>query len=203
MGNQKWEELMWKRRRLDASYEFAQNLWRPCILCAVGGGASEDFPQVHLNVLARKNFFNIYFTQVSFSLQKQRIWHHGVTLRTYPSKVSGLSWQTLTFYDEVEEFWPRAALALDGARVQAIVGDIDLRYLKAVLMFVPDARHNGHARVHRPLVVPCEYDAGAVQPGSFRDPIQQVAPAVAEKWNTGCMNPNRQGILLKFVSFDI
>lgn len=117
--------------------------------------------------------------------------------------MSGISGQTLTFYDEVEEFWSRAALALDGACVEAVVGDINLRYLKAVLMFVPDARHDGHAWVHRPLVVPCEYDAGAVQPGSFRDPIQQVAPAAAEKRNIGCMNPNRQGTLLKFVSFDI
>lgn len=96
----------------------------------------------------------------------------------YPSKV------TLTFYDEVEKFRSRAPLALDGARVEAVIGDINLRYLKAVLMFVPNARHDGHARVHRPLVVPCEDDAGAVQPGSFRDPIQQVAPAVAEKQDT-------------------
>lgn len=89
--------------------------------------------------------------------------------------------QTLTFYDEVEEFWSGAALALDGACVEAVVGDVHLRYLKAVLVFVPNARHDGHTRVHRPLVVSCEYDAGAVQPGSFRDPIQQVAPAAGKK----------------------
>lgn len=53
--------------------------------------------------------------------------------------MSGISGQTLTFYDEVEEFWSRAALALDGACVEAVVGDINLRYLKAVLMFVPNA----------------------------------------------------------------
>lgn len=116
---------------------------------------------------------------------------------------ASISGQTLTFYDEVEEFWSRAALALDGARVEAIVGDVHLCYLKAVLMFVSDARHDGDARVHRPLIVPCKYDAGAVQPGSFRDPIQQVAPAATEKQNTDYMNPNRQGTLLKFVSFDI
>ena len=58
---------------------------------------------------------------------------------TYPLKVSGVSGQTLTFYDQVEEFWARAALALDGARVEAVVGDINLCYLKAVLVFVPDA----------------------------------------------------------------
>lgn len=116
---------------------------------------------------------------------------------------AGTSGQTLTFHDEVEEFRSRAALALDGARVEAVVADVHLRYLKAVLVFVPDARHDGHPRVHRPLVVSCEYDAGAVQPGSFRDPIQQVAPAAAEKRNTGCMNPNRPGTLVKFVSFDI
>lgn len=111
--------------------------------------------------------------------------------------------QTLTFYDEVEEFWSRAAFTLDGACIEAIVGDVHLRYLKAVLMFVPDARHNGHTRVHRPLVVPCKYDAGAIQPGSFRDPIQQVAPTVTEKGNTSCMNPNRQRNHLKFVFFEI
>lgn len=45
-------------------------------------------------------------------------------------------------------------------------------------MFVSNAGHNGHTWIHRPLVIPCEYDAWAVQPGSFRDPIQQVAPTV-------------------------
>lgn len=100
----------------------------------------------------------------------------------YPVPVSVLG-RTLTFYDEVEEFWSGASLALDGARVETVVGDVHLRYLKAVLVFVPDTRHDGHTRVHRPLVVSCENDAGAVQPGSFRDPIQQVAPAEGRKWN--------------------
>lgn len=109
----------------------------------------------------------------------------------------------LTFYDEVEEFWSGAALALDGARVEAVVGDVHLRYLKAVLVFVADARHDGHAGVHRPLVVPREYDAGAVQPGSFRDPIQQVAPAAGKRRNTGCMTRTQEGTPLKLVSFDI
>lgn len=94
----------------------------------------------------------------------------------------GVSGRTLTFYDEVEEFWSGAPLTLDGTCVEAIVGDVHLRYLKAVLVFVPNARHDGHPRVHRPLVVSCENDAGAVQPGSFRDPIQQVAPAEGRKW---------------------
>lgn len=84
-----------------------------------------------------------------------------------------------TFHDEVEELWPRVALTLDGARVLAIVAYIHFLYLKAVLVLVPDAGHNGHARVHGPFVVPCEYDARAVQPGAFRDPIQQVAPVAA------------------------
>lgn len=110
-------------------------------------------------------------------------------------------WPKLTFDDEVEEFWSGAALALDGARVEAIVADIHLRYLKAVLVFVPDSWHDGHARVHRPLVVPCEYDAGAVQPGPFRDPIQQVAPAQGRKGTLAAwLQPRRT--LLKFLSFD-
>lgn len=64
-----------------------------------------------------------------------------------------------TFDNEVEELWPWVALALDGACVLAVVGYIHFLYLKAVLVFVPDAGHDGHTRVHGPFVVPCEYDA--------------------------------------------
>lgn len=90
-----------------------------------------------------------------------------------------------TFHDEVEELWPWVALALDGACVLAVVTYIHFLYLEAVLVLVPDAGHNGHARVHGPLVVPCENDAGAVQPGAFRDPIQQVAPVAAAQKDGG------------------
>lgn len=64
-----------------------------------------------------------------------------------------------TFYNKVEELWPRVTLTLDGARVLAVVSYIHFLYLKAVLMFVSDTGHDGHTGVHRPLVVPCEYDA--------------------------------------------
>lgn len=64
-----------------------------------------------------------------------------------------------TFYNKVEELWPRIALTLNGACVLAVVSYIHLLYLKAVLMFVSNAGHNGHTWIHRPLVIPCEYDA--------------------------------------------
>lgn len=96
-----------------------------------------------------------------------------------------------TFHDEVEELWPRVALTLDGARVLAVVAYIHFLYLKAVLVLVPDAGHNGHARVHGPFVVPCEYDARAVQPGAFRDPIQQVAPVAAGQKDGGVRREER------------
>lgn len=77
-----------------------------------------------------------------------------------------------TFYNEVEQLWPWVALTLNGARVLAVIGYIHPLYLKAVLVFVSDAWHNGHTWVHRPLVISCKYDAWAIQPGSFWDPIQ-------------------------------
>lgn len=90
-----------------------------------------------------------------------------------------------TFHDEVEELRPRVALTLDGARVLAVVAYIHFLYLKAVLVLIPDAGHDGHAWVHGPFVVPCENDAGAIQPGAFRDPIQQVAPVAAAQKDGG------------------
>lgn len=81
-----------------------------------------------------------------------------------------------TFYDEVEKLRPWVALALNWTRVQAVIANIHFLYLKAVLVFVSNTGHYGHPRVHGPLVVSCENDACTVQPGSFRDPIQQVAP---------------------------
>lgn len=67
--------------------------------------------------------------------------------------------QTRTFYNKVEELWPWVALTLNGACVLAIISYIHSLYLKAVLMFVSNAGHNGHTWIHRPLVIPCEYDA--------------------------------------------
>lgn len=67
--------------------------------------------------------------------------------------------QTRTFYNKVEELWPRVAFTLNGACVLAIISYIHLLYLKAVLMFVSNTGHNGYAWIHRPLVIPCEYDA--------------------------------------------
>lgn len=64
-----------------------------------------------------------------------------------------------TFHNEVEELWPWVAFTLNGACVLAIIGYIHFLYLKAVLVFVPAAGHNGQSWVHRPLVIPCEYDA--------------------------------------------
>lgn len=90
-----------------------------------------------------------------------------------------------TFYDQVEDLWLRVALTLNGARVLAVVRYVHFLNLKAVLVFIPNAGHNGDTWVHRPLVVPCEYDAGAVQPGSFRDPIQQVAPTMTRDISVG------------------
>lgn len=84
-----------------------------------------------------------------------------------------------TFHDEIEELWPWVAFALDGACVLAVVAYIHFLYLKAVLMLIPDAGHNGHAWVHGPFVVPRKNDAWAIQPGAFRDSIQQVAPVAA------------------------
>lgn len=81
-----------------------------------------------------------------------------------------------TFNNEVEELWPRVAFTLNGACILAVIAYIHFLYLKAVLMFVANAGNNGHTWVHRPLVIPCKYDAWAIQPGSFRDTIQQVAP---------------------------
>lgn len=81
-----------------------------------------------------------------------------------------------TFNNKIEELWPWVAFTLNGTSVLAVISYIHFLYLKAVLVFVTNAGHNGHTWVHRPLVISCEYDARAVQPGSFRDPIQQVAP---------------------------
>lgn len=91
------------------------------------------------------------------------------------------AWPARTFYNEVEELWPWVTLTLNRACVKAIISYIHFLYLKAVLMFVSNTGHYGHTWIHRPLVIPCEYDAWAVQPGSFRDPIQQVAPGSTKK----------------------
>lgn len=64
-----------------------------------------------------------------------------------------------TFHNEVEELWPWVALTLDGACVLAVVAYIHFLNLKAVLVLVADAGHNGHTWVHGPFVVPCENDA--------------------------------------------
>lgn len=90
-----------------------------------------------------------------------------------------------TFHNEVEELWPWVALTLDGACVLAVVAYIHFLYLKAVLVLIPNTGHNGHAWVHGPFVIPCENDAWAIQPGAFRDPIQQVAPVAAAQKDGG------------------
>lgn len=77
----------------------------------------------------------------------------------------------LTFYNKVEKFWPSVPLTLIWACVLAVIGYVHFLYLKAVLVFVANIGHYRDTGVYGPLVVPCEYDAWAIQPGSFSDPI--------------------------------
>lgn len=67
--------------------------------------------------------------------------------------------------------WLWIALALNRAGIQAVVSHVHFLYLQAVL---PPTRYDGHTGVHGPLVIPCEDDAGTVQPSSFRDSIRSA-----------------------------
>ncbi|KAG5848025.1 hypothetical protein ANANG_G00132470, partial [Anguilla anguilla] len=58
----------------------------------------------------------------------------------------------------------RVEVVLHDAGVPALVADVHLLNLQAVLVLIPASRHHGNAGIRRPFVISREHDAGAVEP---------------------------------------